>query len=228
MSSSRLPGKVLADINGTPLIEILLKRLSKAQLVDEVIVAMSTEQSDDVLEDFIASIGYRLFRGSINDVRSRYLDIARTEEADCIVRITGDCPLVDPKLVDKVISTFLISKVDYVSNIDPPTYPDGLDVEVFSAAALAKSASTSKSAYDKEHVTPNLRTEKFSHVNVINDENLSNLRWTVDTITDLEVVSRILIAFPEPLVVEFHDIVELCKKYPEMYQKNQMTKMVYR
>ena len=131
MGSTRLPGKVLKKIVGIPAIEILLLRLGRSELIDEICIATSHNIENDVLSNTVEKLGHRIIRGSENDVLERFWDAAEATSADVIVRITGDCPVIDPKLVDKVIKLFLSSNVDYVSNIDPPTFPDGLDVEVF-------------------------------------------------------------------------------------------------
>ena len=131
MGSKRLPGKVLKKIIGKSCIEILLSRLSRSKLLDEICVATSVDDENDILCEETRELGYKIFRGSEDDVLERYYQVATATSADVIVRITGDCPLVEASLVDRAIKLFLESNADYVSNINPPSFPDGLDVEVF-------------------------------------------------------------------------------------------------
>ena len=130
MGSTRLPGKVLSPILGVPMIEMLLRRLSKSKEVDEIVVATSVDPKNDDLQSTVECLGYRCTRGSENNVLKRFYESAKMTKADIIVRITGDCPLVDPELVDKHVQAFKKEKVDYYSNVDPASYPDGLDIEV--------------------------------------------------------------------------------------------------
>src|SRR5262245_66416880 len=131
MGSTRLPGKVMKPVGGVPMIELLLSRLGRAQEVDEIVLATSEDPRDEPLARHVASLGIRGFRGSENDVLDRYYRAAMEADADAVVRITGDCPLVDPKLVDEIVRAFKAAAVDYTSNTMPPTFPNGLDVEVF-------------------------------------------------------------------------------------------------
>ena len=157
MGSTRLPGKVLKKIVGIPAIEILLARLSRSELINEICLATSHNVENDQLCNAIEKIGYRVIRGSETDVLARFWDAAEATSADTVVRITGDCPVVDPKLVDQVIEMYLNGHVDYVSNIDPPSFPDGLDVEVFSRQSLEAANLGAQSDFDREHVTPFIR-----------------------------------------------------------------------
>ena len=136
MGSTRLKGKVLRKINGVPLIKLLLLRLSKSTLLDKIIVATTSNKEDIELKNYVESIGYDCEIGSEKNVMDRYIKVGVMNKAKIIVRITGDCPLIDPQIVDKVISEFTSREFDYVSNISPPTFPDGLDVEVFKLSSL--------------------------------------------------------------------------------------------
>ena len=140
LGSKRLPNKVLAPIGDTPLIEFLLNRLSKSDHISEIVLATSTNEINDQLASVVENLGYRVVRGSENDVLQRYVDTAKATNADVVVRITGDCPFVDPQLVDQMLSDFLLSNIDYFSNTEPPTYPDGFDIEIFSTSALLRSS----------------------------------------------------------------------------------------
>ena len=145
-----------------PIIQILLARLSKSNALDEIIVATSEDQQDDQLQTLVEKLGYRCLRGSEKDVLKRVYEAAKLAAAD-VVRITGDCPLIDPAIVDECIHEYWSAKVDYVSNTITPTFPDGLDVEVASFASLERANFETQSNYDREHVTPYIKgSEDFS------------------------------------------------------------------
>ncbi|MBT5470351.1 MAG: NTP transferase domain-containing protein, partial [Nitrospina sp.] len=129
MNSTRFPNKVMRTICDTPMIGLLLKRLSNAKLIDQIVLATSEDPCNDPLERYVAGLGYPVFRGSEDDVLDRYYQAAKKFKADSVVRISGDCPLIDPTIVDEVLTKFQNSHVDYASNVTPPTYPDGLDIE---------------------------------------------------------------------------------------------------
>ena len=162
MGSSRLPGKVLRKVNNHALIHILLKRLSNSKVLDQIVVATTKELEDTKLVEFLSGYNVDIYRGSTNDVLDRYYNAALKFDAEVVIRITGDCPLVDPGLVDSIISKFFSKKVDYMSNTLTPTFPDGLDVEVFTFSALKFAYENAVSDYDREHVTPFLKgSSKF-------------------------------------------------------------------
>ena len=193
MGSSRLPGKVLMDICGHPMLWHVVTRAHTAMMLDEVIVATSTAVEDDAIVDFCDSHGIVVFRGSQHDVLDRYYQAAIYVGATTIVRITADCPLLDPIVVDKVISRFAADQYDYVSNVEPPTYPDGVNAEVCSFDALARTWREARWQSEREHVTLHMRKhpESFRTANVVNDRDLSSLRWTVDAREDLEFVRAV-------------------------------------
>lgn len=220
MSSTRLPGKVLAEIEGIPMLEILLNRLSSAKFVDEIVVATSTLDSDDPISSLVTSLGINVHRGSIDDVRSRFVEAATKTNADAIVRITGDCPLTDPQIVDGAIEKFKLSKSDYISNVNPPTFPHGLDVEVFSLGALKKSVAISRSEVDIEHVTPYLRLKSSAKDNLALDQNLSWIRWTVDTAADIKVVRNIFHHFAPRMDFTWTEALDLHTNRPELFEGN--------
>jgi spore coat polysaccharide biosynthesis protein SpsF len=199
MSSTRLPGKVLLDVAGRPMLARVLDRARRARTLGRVGVATSTDASDDRLEAFCKGAGVPCCRGSLGDVLDRYHGAARQWQADVIVRITGDCPLIDPGVVDRVVNDFLSGPAaDYVSNVVPArTFPRGLDVEVFSAAALGRAWRENDNPAWREHVTPFLyrRPDLFRTRCVVNDADHSSHRWTVDTPEDLELVRRVYAAF---------------------------------
>ncbi len=221
MGSSRLPGKVMMKIQGIPMIEILLKRLSSSKLINQIIVATTEEEDDHTLYEYLINSGYKCEKGNTNNVLERYLNVAEKYEADVIVRITGDCPLIDPSLVDKVIKEFIEKKVDYASNTNPPTYPDGLDIEVFSIDSLISASKEAKSASDLEHVTPFIiRGQKFSKHNNYLNKDLSELRWTVDEDIDLELIREIFSYFKHDLHFSWEDVLELAEKNYGIFEKN--------
>ena len=222
MGSTRLPGKVLRKVNGIPLIEILFKRIEKSRLIDKAILATSIRKENDVLSSYVEKIGIDVYRGSENDVLKRYYDAAKKYKPETIVRITGDCPIIDPELVDEVINLFQNNKVDYASNINPPTFPDGLDAEVFSFSALKKAHIQSKLISDREHVTPFIRREKhFDKINLSNNEDFSSERWTVDTEKDFKVIKNIVSHFQPNLFFNWKEVIELKKQSPNLFLANQ-------
>lgn len=193
MSSSRLPGKVMRPVLGKPLIGHLLERLQRSRQVDRIIVATSTQTADDVLCDFVRGEGFEVFRGPQDDVLARYYQAACRYSPDAIVRITADCPLVDPKIVDEVIDCYLKNNFDYASNIMPRTYPDGMDVEVFSFNALERAFKEAKLPAQREHVTPFIRESGAFRVGaLVGALDLSQERWTVDHPEDFVLVKNII------------------------------------
>jgi len=221
MGSTRLPGKVMLDVGGQPLIDLLLQRLARAKCLSEIVVATTADPSDDRLADHLTALGHRVYRGSRTDVLGRYLGAAQAAKADVVLRITGDCPLIDPEVVDSVVRTFLASGVDYASNVSPPTFPDGLDTEVFSLAALADSAARADTAFQREHVTPYLRDSgHYTSVNFANDIDLSGQRWTVDEVDDLEVIRSVVAHFAPRTDFTVADVAALAAATPELFSIN--------
>ena len=221
LDSKRLPNKVIKLINHLPMIEILLRRLSKSKLIDKIVVATSDDIEDTKLKKFINGIGYDCEQGSTNNVLNRYICVANKYKADLVVRITGDCPLVDPELVDQVIKKFTIDQVHYCSNVSPATYPDGLDVEVFTLESLKATESMTTNKSDLEHVTSYLRESgKFKTSCLLNKNDISSLRLTVDEEIDLEVVNLVFKHFDPDINFSWLDVLNLYKSRPEVF-KNQ-------
>ena len=160
LGSVRLPKKVLKPITGKPIIELLLNRLSKSRKLSDIVVATSNRTENNELESLIETLGFKCTRGSEHDVLSRFYESAKSCQADVIVGITGDCPLVDPGLVDKCVREYLKTDIDYFSNIDPVTYPDGLDIEVFSFECLKRAYQDTSSKYDRKHITTYIRNSE--------------------------------------------------------------------
>jgi glutamate-1-semialdehyde 2,1-aminomutase len=221
MGSTRLPNKVMTAIGDVPMMGILLARLSCAKEVNEVVVAAPTDARNQPLVQYVRTSGFSCVQGSENDVLDRYLQAANEHRADVIVRITGDCPLVDPSLVDLCVKQFRARQVDYFSNVDPPTYPDGLDIEVFTRQALEIAAQEATDPFDREHVTPYLRKSSvFKRTNLQNNEDLSRLRWTVDEPEDLEVVRKVFAHFAPEINFSWKQVLEVQKAQPEMFSTN--------
>lgn len=221
MGSKRLFGKVMKKINGIPLIEYLLLRLSRAKTLDSIIVATSDQPENLPLINFLETKGYNVTSGSEMNVLERYFIAAKNSEADAIVRITADCPLIDPQIVDDVVTKFKENQSDYSSNVDPRTFPDGLDVEVFSMNALEKAYENATENFEKEHVTPFIRENNVFHqTSIINEVDLSNLRWTVDEQPDFDVIEKIFKHFAPDIYFDWGQVLELEKSKPEIFSSN--------
>ena len=229
MGSSRLPGKVLADVAGKPLLWHVVNRAQQAQLVDEIVVATSDNGADDPIANFCEREGFTYFRGSESDVLDRFYRAAEANAADVVVRITADCPLLDPIVVDRVISRFRENGYDYVTNVLHYTYPEGLDVEVFSLTSLKRAWKEARKPSEREHVTPYLRSSgNFRVANVENESTLAceRYRWTVDEPEDLEFVREVYAAFAERSSFGMSDILALLEKRPEMRHTNNDEKIM--
>ena len=222
MGSTRLPNKVMKPIGGVPLIELLLARLARATEVDEITIATSDDPRNQPLVHHINSLGYQHTCGSENDVLDRYLRAAKAANADVVVRITGDCPFVDPSLVDDAVRQFKTLRMDYFSNTSPPSYPDGLDIEVFTVAALEKAAAETSAPFDREHVTPFLRSSgHFTQAAMVHTDDLSALRWTVDEPADFEVVSKVFSYFAPNIYFNWQQVLQLQQSRPDLFSPNQ-------
>jgi glutamate-1-semialdehyde 2,1-aminomutase len=222
MGSTRLPNKVMKPIGGIPMIELLLSRLTRAKEVDQIVVATSVDVRNQPLVEHVRKLGYTCEQGSENDVLDRYVQAARAHKADVVVRITGDCPLVDPELVDEVIRRFKAANVDYFSNVSPPTFPDGLDIEVCTFKALEQSSQITSKPYDREHVTPHLRESgKFSTAAMRHSQDLSALRWTVDEPADFAVIERVFFYFYPRTDFTWGEVLNLQRQQPDIFNINQ-------
>src|ERR1043166_7811017 len=194
MGSRRLPGKVLADIHGEPMLSRIVSRVARSRLVHQTVVATSDAPGDDRIAKVCEKKNISVFRGNESDVLDRFYYAAKDQRADIVVRITGDCPLIDPEVIDRVIGAYLQGGCDYASNTLVCSYPDGLDTEVFSFSALEIAWRDGRRAADREHVTPFLRTSRRFHLRNVESElgrSMRHLRWTVDEPCDLEFVRAI-------------------------------------
>ena len=221
MGSSRLPGKVLKKIGGKSVIEILLSRLARSKLLTSTIVATSLKQENDLLCEELQRLGCPVYRGEEHNVLKRYYYAALQEKADIVVRITGDCPLVEAYVVDTAISLHLETRADYTSNGIPPTFPDGLDVEVFSISMLKTAYYEAKSSHEKEHVTPYMRNGKFKTENFINEVDLSHHRLTLDENNDLKIFQKIFEKFKPDIFFDYWEAVNFLDDNPSIKSINQ-------
>jgi glutamate-1-semialdehyde 2,1-aminomutase len=222
MGSTRLPNKVMKLIGETPMIELLLARLARAVELDEIVVATSIDERNQGLVDHVSKLGYRCYQGSENNVLDRYVQAAKMVQADVVIRITGDCPLVDPGLVSEGIRNFKSSNYDYLCNNYPPTYPDGLDIEICTFKALEQASQETGKPSDLEHVTPYLREPgRFKTGLMSHAEDLSELRWTVDELADFEVVSNVFAHFGPDIHFTWQQVLELQRSQPELFVANQ-------
>lgn len=195
-SSTRLPGKVLADIGGEPMLALLLRRLQRSVRAGEIVLATSDRPEDDLVAHVAVQLGVRAYRGALDDVLGRFAG-AVGEHDGPVVRVTGDCPLIDPAVVDEAVELLAsIPGCAYVSNVEPRTYPDGLDVEAFPAAVLRELDAEVTEPVDREHVTLALRRELGSRLSgrlgAPDDGTLAAARWTVDTPQDLAFVRQVV------------------------------------
>ncbi len=221
MGSSRLPGKVLADIHGQPMLWYVVERTRSAKSVDDVVVATTTEPADEAIVNFCREHGVDYFRGSENDVLDRYYQAARQHEAEAVVRITSDCPLIDPEIVDKTVRAFLEVLPDYASNTAIRTYPRGLDTEVVAFGALESAWRDSKKPYQRSHVTPYIyeNPDRFRILKVTGEKDYSSHRWTVDTAEDLEFV-RAVYSRGESRGHRLDDVLRLIEREPHLAEIN--------
>lgn len=233
VSSSRLPGKVLKPILGKPMLARQIERVQRAELINRLIVATSNEVTDNPIEDLCKEIGIECFRGKLDDVLDRFYQAAISIKPDQIVRLTGDCPLTDPRLIDAVIAFHLAGDFDYTSNAVEPTYPDGLDVEVFRFTCLEEAWAEAELPSHREHVTLFIHQQpnRFKIGHYKNDVNWSHLRWTVDEPLDFELITKIYEGlYPQNPKFITQDIMEFLDIHPELktlntcYQRNEGVK----
>jgi len=221
MGSSRMPGKVMRQVGGHVLIDLLLARLAQAKQLDEIVVATTQDLVDDQFAAHVAGLGVRVVRGSEHDVLARFVAAADATQADVVVRITGDCPVIMPALVDEAVLKFIQGEVDYISNASPPTFPDGFDLEVFSARVLRLAAAQTTDTYDREHVTPYLRRDdQFTRCNIAFHRDLSYLRLTVDEPADIGVIDAVLAAFAPDIHFGVAALVALVDAKPGIFTVN--------
>ena len=227
MGSTRLPGKVLKRINNKFVLDYVIERLKFSNKINDVILATTTNKKDDVLERYSIKREVRYFRGSEEDVLSRYYHAAKKYGGEIIVRITSDCPLIDPEIVDNVINKHIDNKADYTSNVIKRTYPRGLDTEVFNFDVLSEAYKNANEKYQQEHVTSYMieHPEKFKLQNIEAKGKLKrpDIRITVDTEEDFELIERIISHFNN-LNFKTEDIIDFLDRNPELLEINKNIK----
>jgi spore coat polysaccharide biosynthesis protein SpsF len=224
-ASTRLPGKVLKPLLGEPMLARMIERIQRSRMIDSVIVATSTSTADDAVEEAATRAGAEAFRGSEEDVLARVVGAAQSHNADVIVETTGDCPLHDPAIIDKVVADYLLGGADFVGNIHPYTTPRGTDVRVFSTQALADIERTSTDPADREHVSLHFweHPEKYRLRNVATDlpESAKSYRLTVDTQADFELVTAIYgELYPKNPRFTITEVIQLLDARPDLAAMN--------
>lgn len=232
MGSTRLPNKILMPVNGKPLLGWMLDRLSSSRSITDIIVATTTDNRDDPIEEYVLSEGWKVFRGSEHDVLDRYYRAAQAFSSDVILRLTSDCPLLDPAIVDRMVMEFLSRQCDFLSNSEPlpSSWPDGMDVSIFSFSALQEAALNAKKPSEREHVTfyfwnspRNLKTYKVEH-----NPSLEKYRITLDYSEDFALIEKIienLYADRDPRTAihpSLNEIVEFLDRHPALFALNSM------
>lgn len=226
LGSSRLPGKALEEIAGRPMLAHVLTRAAAVRGVDQVVLATTVKPEDDALADLARSLGIVATRGKVDDVLDRFHAALLEHPAEVVVRLTGDCPLLDPRVVELVLDAHVRSAgtVDYVSNVDPPTYPDGLDTEVFSRQSLERAWREARLPSDREHVTTYIRDhpDRFRRANVAHPDDLSAHRWVVDTRADLAFARQVYAGLPGTSAEIFGmtEVLALLQRRPDLRALN--------
>ena len=222
MGSTRLPGKALMDLGGETVLARVVGRLRRAPKVNEIVVATTKSIADDAIVHECQRLNVPSFRGSENDVLDRYYQAARVHAAGVVVRITSDCPVIDPELVDETIRVFSEECGDYASNSFPRTYPRGLDAEVFTMGALGRAWRDAREPYEREHVTPYFyeHSELFRLVSQCGRIDYSRYRWTLDTAEDLELLRTIYARFSNRDDFNWGEVIQLMEREPELADLN--------
>jgi spore coat polysaccharide biosynthesis protein SpsF len=226
MTSNRLPGKVLREIAGKPMLAWVVERARRANSLETLAVATSTDPTDDPIADVCQTRGYACYRGALDDVLDRLYRAAQAFEAEAIVRLTGDCPLIDPGVIDDTVSAFYQSGVDFAANRLPTpwkrTYPIGLDTEVCSFTALEKAWNEASEPYQREHALPYLYESpgRFRIRVIDHDPDYGHLRWTVDTAEDLALVRAIFDRLEDRENFSWKDVLRLFEEEPDLADIN--------
>lgn len=223
MSSSRLPGKVLLRVCGKPLLQHQIERVQRCRALGGLVVATSTHPDDDPIEALCESLGVWIYRGSLNDVLDRFVQAARPYQPEWVVRLTGDCPLADPGVIDRVASMASQGDYDYVSSALHPTFPDGLDAECVRHACLEQAGAEAALASEREHVTSYIyaRPERFTLGEIRHPVDLSGLRWTVDEPLDFVFVSQVFERLhPANPAFSMEDVLALLDREPQLARLN--------
>jgi len=222
MGSSRLPGKVLMDLGGETTLARVVRRLQRSRQVTKIVVATTTARGDQAIIRECEHLQVVCFRGEEQDVLDRYYQAASANAADAVVRVTSDCPLIDPELVDETVEVFRDEHADYASNVFPRTYPRGLDTEVFSFDALDRAWREAREAHQREHVTPYLyeHPQIFKLASLSGAADYSRYRWTLDTREDLELLRAIYSRFDGRDDFSWKEVLRLMEREPELAELN--------
>lgn len=225
MTSTRLPGKVIMPVLGKPLLEYLIERLQQVRRATDIIIATTINDTDQPIVDLVKSLGVKIFRGSEEDVLSRYFGAAKENGLDVVVRITSDCPLIDPNIVDDVIDVYVknADSCDYVSNCLARTFPRGMDTEVFPFSLLERAYWEATEQSYREHVTPYIyeNNQEFRLLNVAYQHDESRHRWTVDTPEDFRLIKNILeTIYPTNHMFKMKDVLDLMNTHQDWFEIN--------
>lgn len=223
MSSSRLPEKMMMKLNGIPVIEQVFRQVSFSKKINQRVLATSVDESDNKLYDWAFSKNIPCIRGSLDDVLDRFYNAAKNMKADIAVRITGDCPLIDPEIIDKTIQMHLENGFDYTSNANPPTFPDGYDVEIVNFSSLEKAWKEAELKSEREHVTPYIKNHKelFNIGNFVSEINYEQYRLTLDNKEDYELISIIHKKFyNESSFIKLNNVIEFLLGNPKLIEMN--------
>lgn len=225
MTSTRLPGKVLKEVLGKTLLEYLIERLRRVKLADGIIIATTINQTDQPIVDLCRKLNVTVTRGSEHDVLARYHEAAKLHHADVVVRVTSDCPAIDPAVIDEVLGFYRshLGEYDYVSNSLTQSFPYGMAVEVFTFNSLEEAAREATTEPEREHVSPFLytRPERYRIGQVVYPQDISHHRWTVDTPEDFELIRRIIESlYPEKPEFDIRDVLALLAQHPDWVQIN--------
>jgi len=220
--STRLPKKVLAIIEKKTLIWHVINRVKKTKNIDQIILLTTGKKEDKILLNIAKENGILGFSGPIHDVLSRYFNCAKKFNADPIIRITADCPLMDPKIIEKLLKIYLNGDFEYVTNTLPSTFPDGLDIEIFSLNTLERAFNEARLKSEREHVTPYIRNhpEKFRIFNLKNNKDFSNFRWVVDEKKDLKFVRAVYSKLKPSVSFGYKRVLDLIFQNPELSKIN--------
>lgn len=224
MGSKRLPSKMMMKIKGKPLIWYIINTAKKCKLIDEIILATTDKEKDKILIEQAKKYKIKYFAGNENDVLDRFYKCAKKFDCEIIVRLLGDCPLQDSKMIDQLIGLYFVSYCDYAMNTNPPTFPDGLDAQVFPFRMLEWEWNNCKDRFMREHIGSFIRLNKnkFRIKNLKYKENLSRMRWTVDEQEDFEFVKKVINKIKGKINIE--NVLKVLKKYPELMKINNMHK----
>lgn len=222
MGSTRLPGKVMKEVNGKPMIYWQLKRIEQSKMISSMVVATSTDAEDDILTEYLNTEGFSVYRGSALNVLERYSGVISEYSPKVCVRLTADCPLFMPEILDKMLIDFSSMEVDYYSNTIVPTFPDGLDIEIFRPESLLDLKKFELKDYEKEHVTIGLymRPKTYSIRNYLDVKDESGQRWTVDYQEDLDFVREFYKYFEgRELSFNYVDACDFVREHPDSWSK---------